>query len=66
MAEEVGQAELVVQNGVGYDGFMNNIEAASPNAERKVIVVQDVLELPMTPRTLTSGTTRRRCPPSPR
>ncbi len=46
VAEAVSQAELVVQNGAGYDGFMNNIEAASPNSERKVIVVQNVLKLP--------------------
>lgn len=46
VAEEVSKASLVVQNGVGYDGFMNRIEAASPNSKRKVIVVQDVLGLP--------------------
>ena len=31
MAREVSSAALVVQNGVGYDTFMNQIEAASPN-----------------------------------
>jgi len=46
VAEEVSQAELIVQNGVGYDGFMNQIESASPNSRRKVIVVQHVLGLP--------------------
>ena len=46
VAEEVARAQLIVQNGVGYDSFMNNIEAASPNSKRKVIVVQDVLDLP--------------------
>lgn len=46
VAEEVSQAELIVQNGVGYDGFMNQIESASPNSHRKVIVVQHVLGLP--------------------
>jgi zinc/manganese transport system substrate-binding protein len=46
VAEEVASAQLIVQNGVGYDSFMNNIEAASPNPKRKVIVVQDVLGLP--------------------
>lgn len=46
VAEVVSKAELVVQNGVGYDGFMNEIESASPNAKRKVIVAQDVLGLP--------------------
>ncbi len=45
VAQAVSQAQLIVQNGVGYDAFMNNIEAASPNPKRKVIVVQDVLGL---------------------
>jgi zinc/manganese transport system substrate-binding protein len=46
VAEEVANAQLIVQNGVGYDNFMDNIEAASPNSKRKVIIVQDVLGLP--------------------
>ncbi|MFY9782816.1 MAG: zinc ABC transporter substrate-binding protein [Acidimicrobiales bacterium] len=46
VAEEVSGAELIVQNGVGYDGFMNDIENASPNSRRVVIVVQHVLDLP--------------------
>jgi zinc/manganese transport system substrate-binding protein len=46
VAQEVSQAELVVQNGVGYDTFMNQIEAASPNPTRKVIVAQHLLGLP--------------------
>jgi zinc/manganese transport system substrate-binding protein len=46
VAEDVAKAQLIVQNGVGYDSFMNNIEAASPNAARKIITVQDVLDLP--------------------
>ena len=46
VAEEVGRADLIVQNGVGYDSFMDHIEAASPSAERKVIVAQHVLGLP--------------------
>jgi zinc/manganese transport system substrate-binding protein len=45
VAEEIARAQLVVQNGVGYDGFMNKVEAASPNPKRKVIVAQDVLDL---------------------
>ncbi len=45
VAAEVGRAELIVQNGVGYDGFMNSIESASPNAKRKVIIAQKVLGL---------------------
>src|SRR5580658_4369379 len=46
VAQEVSQAELIVQNGVGYDGFMNDIESASPNPSRKVVVAQTVLGLP--------------------
>ncbi|HWD96560.1 MAG TPA: zinc ABC transporter substrate-binding protein [Acidimicrobiales bacterium] len=46
VAEEVSKAQLVVQNGVGYDGFMDGMEAASPNSSRKVIVAQNVLGLP--------------------
>ena len=45
VAQEVSAAELVVQNGVGYDGFMGRIESASPSSSRKVIVVQHVLGL---------------------
>ena len=46
VAQEVSVAQLIVQNGVGYDTFMNTIEAASPNGARKVIVVQHLLGLP--------------------
>jgi zinc/manganese transport system substrate-binding protein len=46
VASEVSSATLIVQNGVGYDTFMNKIESASPNAKRKVIVVQNLLGLP--------------------
>jgi zinc/manganese transport system substrate-binding protein len=46
VAQEVGSALLIVQNGVGYDSWVNRIESASPNAKRKVIVVQKLLGLP--------------------
>ena len=46
VAQVVGAAKLVVQNGVGYDTYMNKIEAAPPNASRKVIDVQKLLGLP--------------------
>jgi zinc/manganese transport system substrate-binding protein len=46
VSQEVGAAQLVVQNGVGYDTFMNKIEAATPNSKRKVIDVQTLLHLP--------------------
>jgi zinc/manganese transport system substrate-binding protein len=46
VAREVSAAQLIVQNGVGYDTFMNTIENAAPSGSRKVIVVQDLLGLP--------------------
>jgi zinc/manganese transport system substrate-binding protein len=46
LAQQVSSAQLIVQNGVGYDTFMNKIESASPTSKRKVIVVQNVLGLP--------------------
>jgi zinc/manganese transport system substrate-binding protein len=46
VAREVGQAGLVVQDGLGYDSFMNSVEAAAPNAGRMVIDVQQLLKLP--------------------
>ena len=66
VAPEVSAAQLIVQNGVGYDTFMNKIESASPDARRKVIVVQHLLGLPTPHRIRTSGTTRRRCRAPPR
>jgi zinc/manganese transport system substrate-binding protein len=46
VAQEVSAAQLIVQNGVGYDTFMNKIESASPGPSRKVIIVQNLLGLP--------------------
>jgi zinc/manganese transport system substrate-binding protein len=46
VAREVGNAQLIVQNGIGYDDFMNSIESASPNSGRTVINVQQLLKLP--------------------
>ena len=46
VARLVSSAQLVVQNGVGYDGFMNTIENAAPSSSRKVVVVQNLLGLP--------------------
>ncbi|HTW08019.1 MAG TPA: zinc ABC transporter substrate-binding protein [Acidimicrobiales bacterium] len=42
VAEIVSKAELIVQNGVGYDTFMQRIEAASPRRGRDVIVAQQL------------------------
>ena len=46
VAEAVSSASLLVENGVGYDTYMEKIEGASPNARRKVINVQKLLGLP--------------------
>ncbi len=50
VAETVAAAGLVVQNGLGYDTFMEHIESASggvgSNSSRKVIDVQRLLGLP--------------------
>jgi zinc/manganese transport system substrate-binding protein len=50
VAQAVSAARLVVQNGVGYDTFMERIESASggvgSNSQRKVIDVQKLLGLP--------------------
>ena len=46
VAQEVAGARLVVQNGVGYDTYMNRIEGASPSSSRVVIDVQKLLGLP--------------------
>jgi zinc/manganese transport system substrate-binding protein len=45
VAEAVSAARLVVQNGVGYDTFMEKIESASPSSSRRVIDVQKLLGL---------------------
>jgi len=46
VAQQVSGAQLVVQNGLGYDTYMNKIESAAPNAKRKIIDVQSLLKLP--------------------
>jgi zinc/manganese transport system substrate-binding protein len=46
VAREVGNARLVVQNGLGYDAFMPTIESAVPAGGRTVIDVQRLLGLP--------------------
>jgi zinc/manganese transport system substrate-binding protein len=46
VAREVGNARLVVQNGLGYDSFMDSIESATPGNGRKVVNVQRLLGLP--------------------
>jgi zinc/manganese transport system substrate-binding protein len=46
VAQEVSAAGVVVQNGLGYDSYMDSIEAASPSSTRRVIDVQKLLKLP--------------------
>jgi zinc/manganese transport system substrate-binding protein len=46
VAREIGQAQLIVQNGVGYDSWATTIENATPSASRTVIDVQHLLGLP--------------------
>ncbi|HEY4809789.1 MAG TPA: zinc ABC transporter substrate-binding protein [Solirubrobacteraceae bacterium] len=50
IAQTVAAASLIVQNGLGYDTFMERIESASggvrSNSSRKVIDVQKLLRLP--------------------
>ena len=46
VAQQISGAQLILQNGLGYDSFMNRMEAASANPARKVLVVQALLHLP--------------------
>jgi zinc/manganese transport system substrate-binding protein len=46
VAQTVARAQLLVENGVGYDTYMSRIESASPSSGRKVINVQKLLGLP--------------------
>ena len=46
VAQAISSAQLVIQNGVGYDDFMTKIESASANPKRRVINVQHLLGLP--------------------
>jgi zinc/manganese transport system substrate-binding protein len=48
IAAAVGSAAVVIQNGLGYDSFMNTVESAAgqPAGGRRVIVAQKVLGVP--------------------
>ena len=46
VAREISAADLIVQNGVGYDDWATTIENAAPSTARKVINVQQLLGLP--------------------
>jgi zinc/manganese transport system substrate-binding protein len=49
-AKEIASAQLVVQNGVGYDTFMQQLESSAPSSSRRVIDVQKLLGLSSTTR----------------
>jgi zinc/manganese transport system substrate-binding protein len=42
----VADSRLIIENGLGYDAFMEQLIAASPNSSRVVINVQQLLGLP--------------------
>jgi zinc/manganese transport system substrate-binding protein len=46
VARTVSEAQVVVQNGLGYDPWADTIENAAQSSSRKVIVVQHLLGLP--------------------
>jgi zinc/manganese transport system substrate-binding protein len=46
VAQEIAAAELIVENGVGYDSWAEKIISAAPSPNRKVINVQHLLGLP--------------------
>lgn len=48
VAKTLSTAQLVIQNGLGYDDWMTTLLSASPSSSRKVIVAQTVLGLPNT------------------
>jgi zinc/manganese transport system substrate-binding protein len=46
VAQAVTGANLLIENGVGYDTYMEKVESASADSSRKVINVQKLLDLP--------------------
>jgi len=46
VAADFAAADLIVKNGIGYDAWADKIIAATPKPSRKVIGVQQVLNLP--------------------
>jgi zinc/manganese transport system substrate-binding protein len=46
IAQTISSAQLVVQNGLGYDSFMDSIESATGGSGRTVIDVQSLTGLP--------------------
>jgi zinc/manganese transport system substrate-binding protein len=48
IATQLAGADLVVENGIGYDSWADNMMAANPKQDRKVINVQALLKAPDT------------------
>ena len=46
VARDISTARIVIQNGLGYDSFMNSIETAATNRQRTVIDVGRLLHRP--------------------
>ncbi len=46
VGQKIANANLLIENGVGYDTFMDTLASASPNPARKVIDVQQLRGLP--------------------
>jgi zinc/manganese transport system substrate-binding protein len=46
VAQQIAGANLLIENGVGYDAFMDTLASASPSPGRRVINVQHLLHLP--------------------
>lgn len=46
VSRAVASARLIIQNGLGYDSFMDRVESASSGRDRRVIVVQKLLGRP--------------------
>jgi zinc/manganese transport system substrate-binding protein len=46
IAAEIARANLVVENGLGYDDWADRMLAATPNPSRQLIVVQNLYGLP--------------------
>ena len=46
VGQKIAHADLLIENGVGYDTFMNTLASASPKSARQVIDVQHLLGLP--------------------
>jgi zinc/manganese transport system substrate-binding protein len=45
VGQKISKANLLIENGVGYDTFMDSLASASPNSARMVINVQHLLGL---------------------